>query len=165
MCAYTLNGCEEIHRDDEVKIINAVHFQNNFWSNLIYSHLNLAYQLLQAQHPLESASERCFSLILSTSLSLSLELARKQIYTSHLHQHAILISFCFFFYLTSKGGHLNQSTARPHPTKRGVLDNRMPTCRRRRHVHYGGVVYTSKGPGPGPGTLTQSSLAYLDPTL
>ena len=61
------------------------------------SHLNLAYQLLQAQHPLKSASERYFSLILPTSLSLSLELARKQVYTSHIHQHPILISFYFFF--------------------------------------------------------------------
>ena len=60
------------------------------------SHLNLAYQLLQAQHPLKSASERYFSLILLTSLSLSLEPARKKVYTSHIHQHPIVISFYFY---------------------------------------------------------------------
>ena len=66
------------------------------------SHLNLAYQLLQAQHPLKSASERYFSLILPTSLSLSPELARKQVYTSHIHQHPILISFYFLIRLASQ---------------------------------------------------------------
>ena len=40
------------------------------------THLNLAYQLLQAQHLLKSAHERYLSLILPTSLSLSLEPAR-----------------------------------------------------------------------------------------
>ena len=45
------------------------------WSNLTVtsnSYLNLGYQLhvLQAQHPLKSASERYFSLVLPTSLSL-----------------------------------------------------------------------------------------------
>ena len=67
----------------------------HFMSELTFPHLNLAYQLLQAQHTLKSASERYFSLILSTSLSLSLELARKQVYTSHIHQHPNLISFYF----------------------------------------------------------------------
>ena len=62
--------------------------------------LNLAYQLLQAQHPLKSGSERYISLILPISLSLSLELARKQVYTSHIHQHPILISFYFLFLST-----------------------------------------------------------------
>ena len=89
------------------------------------SHLNLAYQILQAQHLLNSASERYFSNILTTSLSLSLELARKQVYTSHIHQHPILISFYFFWsYLskvTSKVGHLNQSTARPIQQSVGVV--------------------------------------------
>ena len=40
------------------------------------THPNLAYQLLQAQHPLKSASERYFSLILPT-FSLTIELANQ----------------------------------------------------------------------------------------
>ena len=75
--------------------LNAAQVLCNFLNLLEQSntHLNLAYQLLQAQHPLKSASERYFSLILPTSLSLSLELARKQVYTSHIHQHPILYFF------------------------------------------------------------------------
>ena len=83
------------------------------------SHLNLAYQLLQAQHPLKSARKLCFSFILQTSPSPSQELARKQVYTSHTSTCMQLLSpFAFFqstltwanFKVTSKGEHLNQST-------------------------------------------------------
>ena len=91
------------------------------------SHLNLAYQLMQAQHPLNSARKRYFSLILPTSLSLSLELARNQVYTSHIHQHPILISFYFFFTLTSNSGHLNLSTTDHIQQSVGVFDRHAPS--------------------------------------
>ena len=63
------------------------------------THLNLAYQLLQVQLLLKSASERYLSLILPTSRSLSLEPARNKVYTSHKHQHNVLLSFHFLLLL------------------------------------------------------------------
>ena len=70
--AYNMWGVAQHHRCNWMQLLC------NFLDLLEQSnsHLNLAYQLLQAQHLLKSAHERYLSLILPTSLSLSLEPAR-----------------------------------------------------------------------------------------
>ena len=86
----------------------------SFWIHLLEqsysnSHLNLAYQLLQTQvtqHPPKSANGLLF--ILPTSLSLSLELARKQVHASTCYSNLLLLFF--FLKLTSKvTSHFNQA--------------------------------------------------------
>ena len=66
------------------------------WSNLTLTSTLLTNYCKHSIHSVKSASERYFSLILQTSLSLSLELARKQVYMPHIHQHPILIFYFFF---------------------------------------------------------------------
>ena len=101
----------------------------SFWIHLLEqsysnSHLNLAYQLLQTQvtqHPPKSANGLLF--ILPTSLSLSLELARKQVHASTCYSNLLLLFF--FFEANFKSDiTLQSSTAQPWIMRRAFG----PTC-------------------------------------
>ena len=97
---------------------------SNYWRNLTVTSTLLTDYCKHSINPRVRANA-FVSFILPTSLCLSLDQAINQVYTSHMHQHllyAILISFYFCSKLTSKVGHLNESTARPHPTKRGRFE-------------------------------------------
>ena len=84
------------------------------WSNLILTVTStlLTNYCKHSIHPSLQAN----TFILPTSLSLSLQLARKQVHASTYYSNLLLLFFKANFKVTSKGTHLNQSTAQPHLT-------------------------------------------------